>query len=296
LLSVPNLLDFYRENALHSNLFLFPPIAAFDEYGEAPHDYPTSRPFTMSFFGGGDRHRAFVDYIVPAVQRLSKTQIVDLIAFGVAVGAVDCKGYPNLRVYYPPYEPDYTLAIRQFRHYAPNVMLHSSSRTRNNAFKNCNNIINGVLVGAAMICSRTEPYLGLDEVSATLLADDSVESWYLAMWQFANSPLRVQRFNRGAKAYCEGMYSGIENALAVKQVLATATQLNDEVIATRWVRALDHSVADMGAIERAVVVGAASIAENEAILVAGALEQHNIRAELHMNAQRLGELQSACEV
>ncbi len=287
LLSVPNLVDFYRQNMLHTNLYLFPPIAAFDEYGDAAHDYPESRPFTLSFFGGGDRHRAFVDYIVPAVKRLSKAQAVDLIAFGVAVGAVDCHGYPNLRVFYPPYEPDYRLAIRQFRHYAPSVMLHSSSATRNNAYKNCNNIINGVLVGAAMICSRTEPYLGLDEVSATLLADDSAESWYLSLWQFANSPSRLEQFRRGAKVYCESTYGGTANVAAIKTIAQETQVVSENAVYLRWINAVKYT---KGAIERQDAkseVLRRTITSQAALLLAGETECHNIRSTLYLNGETL---------
>lgn len=287
LLSVPSLVDFYRENSLHSNLSLFPPIAAFDEYGDAPHDYPLARPFTMAFFGGGDRHRAFVEYIVPAVKLLSKIQAIDLIAFGVAFGAVDCSAHPNLRVFYPPYEPDYTLAIRHFRHYSPNVMLHSSSPTRNNAFKNCNNIINGVLVGAAMICSRTEPYLGLDKISATLLADDAVESWYLAMWQFANSKKRLQDFRFGAKAYCEGIYSGRQNTVAIEAILRTSQAPMLAELAKRWCNAVAHTATATQELESEGARLSRSIEVQSNALLAGQIEQHHIRTELHLNAEKL---------
>jgi hypothetical protein len=294
LLSVPNLVDFYRLNALHANLYLFPPIAAFAEYGEAPHDYPAARPFTLSFFGGGDRHRAFVDYIVPAVQRLSKNQEIDLVAFGVALGAVDCSDHPKLRVFYPPYEPDYTLAIRQFRHYAPDVMLHSSSPTRNNAYKNCNNIINGVLVGAAMICSRTEPYLGLDEVSATLLADDSAESWYLALWQFANSSERLQQFKRGAKTYCEQMYSGIDNKFAINELTRLTPLLDDAALAARWVLALAGTAETINICQRELTELTETLRDGASKLATGELAQHAIRTELHLNAERMAAARSAC--
>ena len=295
LLSVPNLLDFYRDNALHEHLYLFPPIAAFDEYGAQPHDYPASRPFTMSFFGGGDRRDAFINYIVPALKRLSKARAIDLIAFGIAPSDVDCKAYPNLRVYYPPYEPDYTLAIRQFRHYAPNVMLHSSSATRNNRYKNCNNIINGVLAGAAMICSRTEPYLGLDECAATLLADDSVESWYLAMWQFVNSDTRLRAFYAGAKAYCEAEYSGVDNVRAVHLILGASPPVSASVMAHRWMQAASQTAITISNAEAANASAAAALAAQEAALLDGQAQQHAIRSELYHHAQQRIHQQAALD-
>jgi hypothetical protein len=287
LLSVPNLVDFYRENQLHPHVYLYPPIAAFEEYGEAPHDYPDERPFTFSFFGGGDRHHAFVSYIVPAIKQLSKTRPIDLVAFGVAIGAVDCQGYPNLQVFYPPYESDYTLAIRQFRHYSPSVMLHSSSSTRNNAFKNCNNIINGVLVGAAMICSTTEPYLDLDSQDATLLANDSEQGWYLAMWQTMNSRARLQQLRAGAKKYCESIYSGMENTAVINTLLKAHPPLDLDALAERWSAAATFVSLQMDAVHRHCNVLKVEVDAGAHELAEGAIQQHHIRVALHDNIAKI---------
>jgi hypothetical protein len=292
LLSTPNLVDFYRQNALHSNLYLFPPISSLNEYGPAPHDYPNTRPFTLAVFGETKPADAFTDYVVPAIKRLSKSRAIDLIAFGVDVDAIDCKDFPNLRVFYPPFEPDYALAIRQFRHYAPNVVLFPCLPSRNNVYKNCSAIIDGVLVGAAIVCSGTAPYLGLDEASVALLASDTVDSWYLAIWQFTNSDKRLSQFKCGAKDYCTKMYDGIQNGFVIKAIINATAQLDDDELAARWVLALQYIEKCNVSYEQAVYVLAEEERRNLVKLADGQMKQHDIRTELHLNAQRIAAKQS----
>ncbi len=294
LLAVPNLIEFYRLNNLHSKLLLYPPIAAFDEYGDLQPVRQPKQAFTVSFFGGGDRRAAFNDYIVPAVKQLSKMQAIVLVAFGIDRDTVNCEDFPNLTVHYPPYEPDYALAIRQFRHYAPDVMLHSSSPTRNNAFKNCNNIINGAVAGAAMICSRTEPYLGLDEIDATLLADDTSQSWYLAMWQLANSAARLKRLQIGAKRYCENTYSGAQNSTVVVDILETCPPLTESILARRKVLAYQLAVSQTAALERNVMDAAGAVNIRAQALAEGAAQQSKLFGELSINREKISALAGVC--
>jgi hypothetical protein len=296
LLAVPNLVEFYRLNNLHSKLLLYPPIAAFSEYGDLRPVRQRNQAFTVSFFGGGDRRAAFNDYIVPAVKQLSKTQATVLVAFGIDRGTVNCEDFPNLMVHYPPYEPDYALAIRQFRHYAPDVMLHSSSPTRNNAFKNCNNIINGAVAGAAMICSRTEPYLGLDEIDATLLADDTSQSWYLAMWQLANCTSRLRQLQIGAKRYCENTYSGAQNSTVIVDMLETCPRLTDDILAQRKVLAYQLAVSQAATLEHDVMDAADAVNIRAQALAEGAVHQNRLFGELSVNREKINALAAGVSV
>ncbi len=290
LLSVPNLVDFYRRNCIHPRLALFPPVAAFEEYGDIPNDRAKHRAFTVSFFGGGDRRRAFAEFIVPAAKLLSKQRPVVLVAFGVDIGAVDCAEYKQLTVFYPPYEPDYALAIRQFRHYAPDVMLHSSSPTKNNAYKNCNNIINGALVGAAMVCSRTEPYFGLEQVDATLLADDNAHSWYLALWQLANSNVRLAQLRAGGKTYCESLYNGLENTAVLNGLLNDCPKMTSSLLAERNICAFSQDVVEVTKLEDTCGELADAVSIRDDALRVGREYRVMIAAELKANREKIKTL------
>jgi glycosyltransferase involved in cell wall biosynthesis len=208
-----SLIEYFREHRLHDRLMEYPPIAGPALDG---HERSAGSPLTIAFFGGQHRRAPLVRWVYPAVCRLGENRKVRLIMPGTQVTVAPSAG---VEVVNPPYDPSYTSALKQMARYGVDILVHPSSATANNPYKNPHVLINAHALGAAPIFSAAPPYDSVARDGVAIVAEDDDEHWYRALLALADDPkLRRQMLGRIA-VYCEERFSGRVNADVIKSIL-----------------------------------------------------------------------------
>jgi hypothetical protein len=246
LLSTGALVDFFQTHHLHDSLSLYPPVQG------PPIDVTRTSDdgrLKIAFFGGQQRREPFERWVLPAICRLSETRAVTLYAAGMALGGMSIPG--DLRIVPIAYNPSYPQALRDMASNGIDVLVHPSSDTRNNEFKNCHFLINANALGAAAIFSDVAPYAALSGENLCLLCENSEPAWYSALSRLAGNPaLRTQLTARSA-GYCAQHFNGAANVQVVRTILRNHPS---PTVASRRARAIPIMFRLAGGLARDVAV------------------------------------------
>ena len=100
----------------------------------------------VAFFGGQHRREPFMRYVFPALCRLAASRPVTLFAVGIDLEGVAAA--PQLTVAPVAYNPSYPEALRDLAVHDVDILVHPSSDTLNNLYKNPHFLINARALGA----------------------------------------------------------------------------------------------------------------------------------------------------
>lgn len=234
LLSTEPLIEYFNQHKIHTNLFLFPPIAKRPELISLQNADEKSRdaePFTVVFFGGGHRLNAFKQVVLPALIRLSKVSPFRLIVVGANVASL-VASYDEIELVTFPRELAYDLALGELMQYRIDVLAHPGEENVNNKFKNLNVLINAHYLRAVPVLSRVEPFLHLQSGELSYLASDEDE-WFLSLKRVLDEStiFSLERVADGAASdalrgrlasFVEATYSGAMNEKVLRAALERA--------------------------------------------------------------------------
>jgi glycosyltransferase involved in cell wall biosynthesis len=231
LLATDSLLHYFREQRLHDRLLLFPPVAAAPA---VPTSEPAGkrRPLTIAFFGGVHRREAFVRYVYPAACRLARDIPVRLVAAGFE--AARFRPAVGLEIVYPPYERSYRLGLQRLAEYGVDILVHPSTPTANNPYKNRHVLINAYALGAAVIFSNTPPYDALAHTGVAVVCDNTEEAWLAALTQVAVDAGVRRDLRRRLAEYCTSHFSGDSNTGILESLLNAHPSPSARTRRARW--------------------------------------------------------------
>jgi hypothetical protein len=214
LLATKSLRTYFAEQRLHNEPLLYPPIAGL-VLERPPPD--SERPLTIAFFGGLHRRGPFVDHVFPAIRRLAMTTPVRLVAAGLEAGRLPAAA--GVELICPTYDPSYAVALGIVARYGVDILVHPSSATANNIYKNPHVLINARVLGAAPIFSDVPPYDAVAGMGIAVLCDNTEEAWFDALARVAGDPAVREQLLSGLDAYCRRHFSGESNAAIIRTML-----------------------------------------------------------------------------
>jgi len=239
LLSSRRLIDYFREKALHANLFYYPPIAGKPAWKESLPASPKPAGTTrIGFFGGSHRLPAFLEQVLPAVARLAQQRPVELFAAGVERDWLPPA--PNLNIVCFPFELSYDIALARLAACDIDLLVHPNSDTRNNEYKTLNVLISAWAMGAVPLVSDAPPYRELAGQNVAVLCGGAGRSWPDAMRSCAEDPQLRQSLRRNLDAFCLRHFGGQENVAALRAILAAHPAPGALLREMRWRRAIHY--------------------------------------------------------
>jgi hypothetical protein len=213
LLATPALVDYFAEHQLSDRLALYPPVA-----GPLPDTAAdqTGRPLSVAFFGGSHRRDPFLRYVYPAVRRLAAGRDVTLVVAGIEADLF--QEAASLRVVSLPYNPSYADALREVAAHGIDILVHPSSETRNNAFKNPHVLINARALAAVPIFSNVAPYDAVAAEGVAILCENTEDAWFQALVQVASDRGSRAVLKTRLNAYCEQHFGGEVNLDVLRRI------------------------------------------------------------------------------
>lgn len=201
LCATDSLRTYFTSHHLHHQIELYPPVALH----AAPPPPRSSDRLRVAFFGGAHRREPFTRLVLPALERLAQHRPVTLFAAGVEIPQ-----RRSLEIVSLPYDRRYSAAIDEMAKHEIDVLVHPTSVTGNNAYKNPHVLINACALGAVPIFSDAPPYNALAGEGICLLTRDSEQDWFEALSRLGDAEQRVTMVAKIA-AYCERHFSGDSN-------------------------------------------------------------------------------------
>lgn len=217
LLSTHSLMNYFRKNDLHKNLFYYPPIADLPILHEKVGPGPKKdKVFRIAYLGGSHRHQPFAEMVFPAINEFAKDHPVELFIGGMSessLEATDC-----LPIYYFPFEISYDLALGRFSLLEIDILVHPNSRTGNNPYKTLNVLINAQALKAVPVLSRNPPYDTLGPEKVALLCQDDKNSWLEAIRTVYDQPETVKTIKDNLDRFSRKNYNGEVNAAVLGKI------------------------------------------------------------------------------
>jgi hypothetical protein len=213
-----SLREYFLEHRLHRSAVHYPPVS----FASRARAATTDHRLRIGFFGGAHRREPFGRVVFPAIRRLAEDRHVMLFAAGIE-GELNSDA-PGLTVVRVPYNRDYAAALDAMAMNDIDILVHPSSDTANNAYKNPHVLINARALGAVPVFSDAPPYADLAGEGVCALTPNTEDGWLKALTAIADPGLRAQISAR-IEVYCDQHFSGAVNV----RCLADMIQLQNGV-------------------------------------------------------------------
>jgi glycosyltransferase involved in cell wall biosynthesis len=214
--ATPSLIEYFRERRLHDALHYYPPVAGPSAPAKSGSD---SAVTNVAFFGGEHRREPFMGYVFPALCRLAASRPVTLFAVGIDLEGVAAA--PQLTVTPVAYNRSYPEALRDLAARDVDILVHPSSDTLNNLYKNPHFLINARAVGATPIFSDVAPYNTLMSEDVCVLCENTEDAWFVALNRVAGDASLRSALRDKLATYCEQHFDGSANLRLLEGVLST---------------------------------------------------------------------------
>lgn len=227
LCATDSLRAYFLEHRLHQNVVLYPPVAL-------PSEEPPRRSrdrLHVGFFGGAHRREPFIRLVLPAIERLAALRPITLFAAGVDIPH---RAGSGLEIVLLPYDRRYSAAIAAMANNQIDILVHPTSITDNNLYKNPHVLINARALGAAPVFSNAPPYDALGDQGVCLLTRDTTADWFEALSRLDDADLRSAMVAR-IDAFCDRHFSGDLNVRCLAGLIATRREDDHpSVRSLRW--------------------------------------------------------------
>lgn len=208
ILSTPALRDAFHEKGLHERLYVHPLI--FKTEAVFPHSHSTEC-IRAAFYGGAHRVPVLLNYVLPALMKLSSQVPVEL--YLPPVDGIPADLGEGMKIVTLPYMA-FEEGLRVYAERQIDLLLYPSLPQNNNSYKTYNALFSAVSLDAVLIGSRDEPLASLPGNEAyCILAENSQTDWENAFQRFWNEPEEMQRIRWNARSYCEE-HSGEKTIIA----------------------------------------------------------------------------------
>jgi hypothetical protein len=126
---------------------------------------------------------------------------------------------PGLTVETLPYDRDYSRSLEAMARHHIDILVHPSSHTRNNEYKNPHVLINARTLGAVPVFSDAPPYDALADHGVCLLTEDTEPGWFTALSTLGEADVRERMSVRIAQ-YCDQYFNGAANIACLSEIIA----------------------------------------------------------------------------
>lgn len=227
LCATDSLRAYFLDHRLHPQVFLYPPVA----FASDPAPRRSRERLHVGFFGGAHRREPFMRLVLPAIEQLAALRPVTLFAAGVDIPQRAGNG---LEIVLLPYDRRYSAAIDAMAKNEIDILVHPTSITDNNLYKNPHVLINARALGAAPVFSDAPPYDALGNGDVCLLTRDTTADWFEALSRLDDADLRSAMAAR-IDAFCDRHFSGDLNVRCLAGLLAARREDNHpSVRSLRW--------------------------------------------------------------
>ena len=204
---------YFVNHRLHQHVVLYPPVA---QASEPPRRHSRER-LHVGFFGGAHRREPFMRLVLPAIEQLAERRPITLFAAGVDIPDRAANG---LEIVLLPYDRRYSAAIDAMARHEIDILVHPTSVTDNNLYKNPHVLINARALGAAPVFSEAPPYDALGGEGVCLLTRDTTAEWFEALSRLDDVDRRSAMVAR-IGAYCDRHFSGDLNVRCLAGLMST---------------------------------------------------------------------------
>ncbi len=182
--STDKLKDYLITKKIHNKIEVLPPsfnINLSSNYSQSENS------INIAFIGGEFRENTFIEYIYPAIIKLSKIKPVKLICTQILHAKINktFKSTDKIQFQIFDRDPCYYQIINKIKVHNVHILIHSGKDIENNKYKTNNALINAVMLGAVLITSNIKPYKDCKQI---ICAENTVEDWYQKLKSIALKP------------------------------------------------------------------------------------------------------------
>lgn len=231
LVSTQALAEFFLQEKIHQNVYVFPPVLPNCTW----FDYPAIPPkqagtFRIGVMSGSHRYQHFREYIQPALNRLSQEYGLELVIIGDL--PLQTK---DITVYRFPFDFSHKLTLGRMITSEIDVLIHPASFTENNPYKTLNVLINAWAIGAVPVLPDQPPYENVERNGVGFLCDpDKTVSWYEKLKLAISDQRRAKQIRENIDLFLRREHSGRKNEEVIEKILSELPALGFATIENRY--------------------------------------------------------------
>lgn len=231
LVSAPALAEYFRQEKIHPNIHVFPPVlpkSAWYDYSSLPPK--PAGAIRIGVICGIHRYQHFGDYIRPALERLAEEYHIEMVVVGDVPLDVS-----RFAVYKFPVDYSYNLTLGRLMVSEIDVFVHPASFTKNNPYQTLNALINAWAIGAVPVLANQPPYENIEREGLGFLCDlGDVNSWYEKIKLAISDKGRAEQIRENLDAFLRREYSGQENEKVIEKIFSEVPVLNFATVENRY--------------------------------------------------------------
>jgi hypothetical protein len=227
LLSNRHLVEYFRENLLHDQLYYFPVSFANQDTLTPDYSHAARKGETViAFAGGSHRAKGLWEVVVPALKKVvSEGAMIHLVTpeSHDESHQLALENLPDgLRITTMPYDVGYMFAMRRFARFAPDIVVHAPSDTKNNIYKTLNPLVAATLLDAVLVVPEAPPYDQVAGIGNVVIVKDPGKplSWYMTLNDLVHGKFDIESIKAKNHAFCIEQFSGVENSRILSEMLA----------------------------------------------------------------------------
>ena len=201
--STSALADYFLDNKIHDNVLVMEPVF------KDKADYKkmnASKSLTVAYMGGHHRLDALKAYVVPALERISKSTGVTFCCPELVADSLCVCNEANIKIERIPFTNNLDLALEQYGNMSIDALIHCGTDLRNNPYKTKNALLNATAIDAVLIASNTPPFYEMEHDDLYLVAENTVEGWTSSIERLFEESTK-NRILCSARDYCKNKYA-----------------------------------------------------------------------------------------
>jgi len=217
LLTSQHLIDFFINNGLiepQKIHYVTPIIQDFSHLKDKAENEKTDR-LNIAFLGGLWRNEAFLNYVWPALLRLSKIKKINLyIPENIVPKIYETR---NLKLCHIRYELYYKQFISQLYNKNIDIIVHPMEEHVNAKYKTLNVLLNAYHLNAVPLVSDLPPYSELKNETCVVLCNE--HDWYNNILKYAEDKKLANQVKMANAKYVEIHFSPKNNSTLMRKIL-----------------------------------------------------------------------------
>ena len=203
IVSTEALQDFCTSKGIHKDIQLLPPCS---RICTDLTQTPPSDTVRIAFIGGSFREKIFLNTVFPAIEKLSVSHEVELVCPESLADTINEFGKLPEKLTITGIERNFCFPqiIQLYRQKKIHILVHPGEKIINNKYKTLNSLINAVTLGAVLVTSDVDPYIGCD---AIVPCHNDPDSWAKALIRISDDTNERNRLFQIASKLVNEKYS-----------------------------------------------------------------------------------------